>query len=298
MAQYFADQMANMINDPNVVYPRNALYEKYMSDLESRCDNLDSQIYTLRQDSSNQFNHIDSKVESILNDLMLKNTLYSSIFKHFPKIGHLDHMNDNTVFTMIVHEESGEDFCVENVLDKIFYKHIDGSAEAVSHVRMFMKKDEYERFMFFIAQKEVASFGTWCCYEFTRSINRENANANIVDNKLAKVYELYRMLPEDGIQYDDRLIFDQNMETKKSKYYPKTYDTDELAQMTDSELEKVIRNNINAYEECHNPDHVPYRQMFPVIFVPYHGNAMTKNNRSCMIERFNVNGINPMTLFE
>ena len=63
MAQYFADQMANMINDPNVVYPRNDAYEKYMSDLESRCNNLDSQIYAMRQNSDYKINYIDAKLE-------------------------------------------------------------------------------------------------------------------------------------------------------------------------------------------------------------------------------------------
>lgn len=298
MAQYFADQMANMINDPNVMYPRNAAYEKYMSDLETMQNALASDIHSMKLNFDSKIEYTKAMIESTFNDLMLKNTMFRSIFKHFPKIDHLDHMEDPTVFTMIVHEGTGEDFCVENVLDKVFYEHIDGSADVVSHLRMLMKKDEYERFMFFIAQKEIATFGTWRCYEFTRSINKENSDANIICDKLTKSYELYRMLPEDGIQYDKELILYHNFSTKKIKYYPKAYDTNELAQMTDSELEKVIHNNMNAYDTYYNPKHVSYRQMYPIIFVPYHGNAMTKNNRSCMIERFNVNGLKPMTIFE
>ena len=123
-------------------------------------------------------------------------------------------------------------------------------------------------------------------------------DANIVDEKLSKSYEIYRMLPKDGIQYDDSLILDLNTSGRKFKFYPKTYDTDELAQMTDSELEKVIQNNISAYDEYHNPDHNPIKQLYPIIFVPYHGNAMSKNNRSCMVERYNSNGIVPMIIFE
>ena len=298
MAQYFADQMANMINDPNVVYPRNTAYEKYISDLEARCNNLDSKIYAMRQDSDYRINYIDAKIESILNDFMLKNSMFRSIFKHFPKINHLDHMETNVIFTMIVHEETGEDFCAEGSLEKILYDHIDGSDDVVSHMRMFMRKDEYERFIFFISQNRLATFSTWRCYEFIRTINREYMNANIVDEKLIKSYEIYRMLPEDGIQYDDSLILDLNTSGKKFKFYPKTYDTDELAQMTDSELDKVIQNNISAYEEYHNPDHNPIKQLYPIIFVPYHGNAMSKNNRSCMVERYNSNGIGPMIIFE
>lgn len=298
MAQYFADQMANLINEPNVVYPRNTAYEKYMSDLENRQINVESQIHSMNLNFGNEFRNVYAEIESLLNDLMLKNSMFRSIFKHFPKIDHLDHMETNVVFTMIVHEETGEDFCAEGSLEKILYDHIDGSDDVVSHMRMFMRKDEYERFIFFISQNRVATFSTWRCYEFIRFINREYMDANIVDEKLSKSYEIYRMLPKDGIQYDDSLILDLNTSGRKFKFYPKTYDTDELAQMTDSELEKVIQNNISAYDEYHNPDHNPIKQLYPIIFVPYHGNAMSKNNRSCMVERYNSNGIGPMIIFE
>ena len=298
MAQYFADQMANLINEPNVVYPRNTAYEKYMFDLENRQISFESQLHSLNLNFDSKIKYVDAKIESVLDNFILKNSMFRSIFKHFPKIGHLSHMNDQSIFTMIVHEGTGEDFCADGKLEEVFYEHNSGVEDIRSHMRMYMKKDEYERFVYFIAQEDLATFSTWRCYEFNRLINKEYMDANIVDDCMIRSYELYRMLPEDGIQYDYQLNLDQNTQSKKFKYYPKTYDTDELAQMSNSELDKFIRNNMNAYDEIHNPSHYPDKDRYPIIFVPYHGTAMNRNNRSCMNERYNRIGLNSMRIFE
>ena len=284
-------QMSQMLSDGNNIYPRNEVYEKDINDIKSKLYGLEQKVF----DESRTVNYRISDLNNAFYNMhtyMFETDYLRRLFPHFPKIPFkVDEIPNSSHFTMIVHDDTGEDFCALS-MRPCEYAETDND-KYFSHIDLTFTKSEYIRFIHFMATPEVAkSFSTWHCYVFKREVetipNEEAVNSRYVRDILEDSIDLVRFKPIDGIPYEydmsdyqiDMGMTDLNIAIK---HFPKIYTTEELSRMTDRELDHYINHNIKSYNERHCIDIQPWKMNYSILLAPYSSQVDDANRRSCTV---------------
>lgn len=291
MAQYDMFQMSQMLRGGNTISPRNEVYEKEFNDINHRLNNTERNASNIKSMLDFSMNQIEDRVNN-LHEYMFATDYLRRLFPHFPKIPFkVDEIPNSVHFTMIVHDGTREDFCALGMIS-CRYKE-DDDAKHFSHINLKFVKSEYERFVHFMTNPEVAtSFSTWHCYIFNREVetipNSEGICSRFVRDVLEESVELVRFKPIDGIPYDYEMsdhqidigITELNIDMN---HFPKIYTTEELSRMSDHELDRYINNNIKSFNERHLISYQTWKMNYPIILVPYSSQVEDANRRSCTV---------------
>ena len=291
MAQYDMFQMSQMLGDGNIIYPRNKVYEKDINDIQSKLYDLEQKVFNQHESIKNNIVGFNSAFYN-MHTYIFGTDYLRRLFPHFPKIPFkVDEIPNSSHFTMIVHDDTGEDFCAVDMRPcKYAEKDEDGY---YSHMELIFTKSEYIRFIYFMATPEVAeSFSTWHCYVFRREVetipNEADVRSRYVRDILEDTIDLVRFKPIDGIPYDFNMsdyqldvgMTDLNIAVK---HFPKIYTTEELSRMTNRELNHYINHNIKSYNERHLINYQYWLMKYSILLAPYSPQVDDVNRRSCTV---------------